>query len=234
MTEAALFAGIATAGLVVGYIVNQTVRPSGRYVGLAMALGAGLLMAVVAYSLVQESIEVSGAPLRVGLGVGLGAIVYFLADRALARRFGGENSNSGIPVALGAVLDGIPESLVIGISVALTGEASISLVIAAFIANIAESLSATHELEEGGLRPAVVLGVWLAIATASVLSALFGFRVMADLGSNGGVLINGFAGGAVLMVLANALIPEGYRFAGRSAGLVVVLGFAIGFALEHV
>jgi len=234
VAESALFAGIATAGLIVGYVLFQRLHPERRYVGMAMALGAGLLMAVVAYSLVLESIEVSGRPWRVGGGMALGAIVYFLADRALARRFGGERGNAGIPLALGAVLDGIPESFVIGISVALTGEASIPLVIAAFIANISESLAATHELEEGGERPTMIIGIWVAIATASVLAAMLGFGVVAGISIAGGVAVNGFAGGAVLMVLANALIPEGYRFAGRIAGLLVVLGFAVGFALEHL
>lgn len=234
MAESALFAGIATSGLIVGYLLFQQLNPDRRYVGLVMALGAGLLMAVVAYSLVLESIEVSGLSWRVGVGVALGATVYFFSDRALARRFGGESGNAGIPLALGAVLDGIPESLVIGISVALTGEASIPLVIAAFIANISESLAATHELEEGGERPTMVIRIWLAIATASVLAAMLGYGVVAALSEAGGVAVNGFAGGAVLMVLANALIPEGYRFAGRVAGLLVVLGFALGFALEHV
>jgi zinc transporter, ZIP family len=234
MIEAATLAGIASAGLIVGYIVNQALRPVARLVGMAMALGAGLLIAVVAYSLVLESIEVSGAPWRVGGGVMAGALVYFTADRALASRFGGESANAGIPVALGAVLDGIPESLVIGIAVALTGEASVPLVIAAFIANVAESLAATHELEEGGLRPIIALTIWLAIVSTSVLSAIVGYEVVAGISTAGGVAVNGFAGGAVLMVLANALIPEGYKLAGRVAGLIVVLGFACGFALEHL
>jgi ZIP family zinc transporter len=234
MVDAAVFAGGATFGLIVGYLVYLRFRPSNRMVGLAMALGAGLLIAVVSYSLVLESVEVSEAPWRVALGVGLGAVVYFLADRGLAQRFGGDNANAGIPVALGAVLDGIPESLVIGISVALTDEASVPLVIAAFVANIAESLAATSELEEGGLGNRAVFVIWASIAVGSVLAAMFGYQVVAEVSSAGGVVVNGFAGGAVLMVLANAMIPEGYRFAGRVAGLVVVLGFAIGFALEHL
>jgi ZIP family zinc transporter len=200
---------------------------------MAMSMGAGLLMAVVAYSLVLESVEGSEVPLQVATGVAIGSIVYFLADRALAGRFGGSGGNAGIPVALGAVLDGIPESLVIGISVALTGEASGPLVIAAFIANIAESLSATHELEEGGQRAKTALTIWIAIAISSVLAAMLGYAVVADISTSGGAMVNGFAGGAVLMVLANALIPDGYKLAGRIAGLIVVLGFALGFALEH-
>jgi zinc transporter, ZIP family len=232
MFEAALFAGLAATGLVVGYVLFHNVRPKRKDVGLATALGAGLLMAVVAYSLVQESIETSQAPWRVALGLGLGAITYYTADSLMGRKFG--DGNAGLPLALGAVLDGIPESLVIGISVALTGEASIPLVVAAFVANVAESLAATSELEEGGDSPSTVFRIWLAILVGSVTAAVIGYAIVAGISPAGGAAVNGFAGGAVLMVLANAMIPEGYRNAGRIAGLLVVAGFAVGFALEHL
>ncbi len=234
MLEAAVFAGIATFGLIVGYVLVQRFHLPTQVVGLAMALGAGLLMAVVSYSLVLDSVEELEAPIRVAIGVALGALVYFLADRALARRFGGDQANAGIPVALGAILDGIPESLVIGISVALLGEASVPLVIGAFVANIAESLAATSELEEGGMGKRVVLLIWVSIAVGSILAAILGHEVVSQVSTARGALVNGFAGGAVLMVLANAMIPEGYRFAGRAAGLLVVVGFAFGFALEQI
>jgi ZIP family zinc transporter len=233
MVEAALFAGIATAGLIVGYVMYHRMRPAPPIIGNVMALGAGLLISVVAYSLVQESIEVSDAPWRVAIGLAAGAITYYVANNLIDRKFGG-GGNAGIPLAIGAVLDGVPESLVIGISVALTGEASFPLVIAAFIANIAESVAATRELEEGGDTPRSVLLIWATIAIASVVAAILGYAVVSDLSPAGGVAVNGFAGGAVLMVLANAMIPEGYELAGRRAGLVLVLGFALGFALEHL
>lgn len=232
MFEAALFAGLAATGLIVGYVLFQNVRPGPKYVGWATALGAGLLMAVVAYSLVQESIETSQAPWRVALGMGLGAITYYTANSLMDRKFGA--GNAGLPLALGAVLDGIPESLVIGISVALTGEASIPLVIAAFVANGAESLASTSELEEGGDSPSTVFRIWLAILVGSMTAAVIGYAIVARISPAGGAAVNGFAGGAVLMVLANAMIPEGYRKGGQIAGLMVVAGFAIGFALEHI
>jgi ZIP family zinc transporter len=124
--------------------------------------------------------------------------------------------------------------MVIGISAALTGEVGIPLVIAAFIANIAESLSATPNLESSGISRRSVLGIWMAILTASILTAAFGYEVMANLATNAGAIFNGFAAGAVLMVLSTSLIPEGYEKAQRVAGLMVVFGFAIGFGLEHL
>ena len=80
----------------------------------------------------------------------------------------------------------------------------------------------------------MIVGIWVAIAAASVLAAMLGYGVVSDISDAGGVAVNGFAGGAVLMALANAMIPEGYRFAGRIAGLLVVLVFAVGFVLEQL
>jgi ZIP family zinc transporter len=231
MLEAALFAGIASLGLVVGFLIATRRAPLAPTVGMAMAFGAGILMAVVAYALVLDTIETSERPAVVAAGIAAGALVYYFGDRMIASRLG---EGGGLGLALGAVLDGVPESLVIGISVALFGEASIPLVIGAFIANTAESVGATPELIEGGFSAARTRLLWLAIVGASVLSAMIGYQLLSNISRHNGAIFNGFAGGAVLMVLADALIPEGYEKAGRVAGLLVVVGFAVGFALEHL
>ncbi len=239
MLEAAVGAGLAAFGLVVGYIVADRFHPGDQVVGRMMGLGAGVLMAVVAYALVLDTTETTDRPAIVGVGLAAGALVFFFGSAWLDKRSASSGSSEGesgggMPLALGAVLDGVPESMVIGISAALTGEVGIPLVVAAFIANIAESLGATPELEESGMSRRSVLSVWLAILGASVATALIGYQVMASLASEAGAIFNGFAAGALLMVLSTSLIPDGYEKSKRIAGLMVVIGFAIGFVLEHL
>lgn len=239
MIEAAAGAGVAAFGLVIGYLIANHYHPNERRVGRAMGLGAGVLMAVVAYALILETTESTQRPVIVGAGMAAGALVFYYGSRWLDQRSpskdsSDEESSGGLPLALGAVLDGVPESMVIGISASLIGEVGYALVVAAFIANIAESLAATPELESSGMSRKSVLGVWMAILTASVATAVFGYSVMANIATNAGALFNGFAAGAVLMVLSTSLIPDGYEKAGRIAGLMVVFGFAIGFILEHL
>lgn len=234
MIEAAIGAGVAAFGLVFGYIAADRYHPNARLVGQMMGIGAGVLMAVVAYALVLETTEATDRPSIVGAGLAAGALVYFLGSAWLDKRSSASNGSGGMPLALGAVLDGVPESMVIGLSAALTGEVGIPLVIAAFIANIAESLAATPELETSGMSQRSVLGIWMAILGASVATAVIGYQVMSELAKNAGAIFNGFAAGAVLMVLSTSLIPEGYEKAQRIAGLMVVLGFSIGFVLEHL
>ena len=235
MAEAAVAAAIAALGLVLGYVIANRFRPADQLVGRAMGFGAGILLAVVAYALVLETTETAQRPSIVGLGLAIGALTFYYGSIWLDRRFAPKGEGQGgMPLALGAVLDGVPESMVIGISGALTGEVGVPLVIAAFIANMAESLAGTPQLESGGMSNRTVLGIWLAILTASVLTAMFGYAVVSELATNAGAFFNGFAAGAVLMVLSTSLIPEGYEKANRIAGLMVVLGFAIGFGLEHL
>ena len=238
MIEAAIGAGISASGLLAGYIVADRFRPNERLVGLVMGLGAGILIAVVAYALVLATTEAAERPSIVGAGMAAGALVFFYSssriDQRSASGAASVGDGGGLSQAMGAALHGVPESMVIGISAALTGEVGIPLVIAAFIANIAESLAATPRLAANGMSRRSVLGIWTAILAASIITAGFGYGVMSHLATNAGAIFNGFAAGAVLMVLSTSLIPEGYEKAQRVAGLMVVVGFAIGFGLEHL
>jgi ZIP family zinc transporter len=231
MLEAILAAGISALGLYAGFLIATKRAPSRMFVGLAMALGSGLLMAEVAYGLVLETIETTGETGIVGLSFTAGALAYYTGDRLIAAKYG---EGGGLGIALGAALDGVPESIVMGISVALFGEPAIALVIGAFVSNIAEGIGGTASMLEGGFAAAKTQLMWLAIVAASVISAIIGYQVLANVSENYGAVFNGFAAGSLLTVLANALIPEGYERAGRVAGLIVVLGFGIGFGLEYL
>jgi zinc transporter, ZIP family len=238
VAEAAFAAALAAFGLVAGYLIADRFHPRQKLVGWAMGLGAGVLFAVVAYALVEETIEKAQGPSLVGAGMAAGALVFFCGSRWLDQRFSPgpaaeDDGESGLPLALGAVLDGLPESMVIGISAALTGAISTPLVIAAFIANTAESMAGTPDLESAGMSRKTVLMIWLAILAASVCTALIGYRAISDLSKNEGAIFNGFAAGALIMLLSTTLIPEGYEKGDQVAGLMVVLGFSLGFALEH-
>jgi ZIP family zinc transporter len=231
MLEAVLAAGISALGLYLGFLIATKRVPSQLFVGLAMALGSGLLMAEVAYGLVLETVETTGEVNLVGISFAAGALVYYIGDRLIAAKYG---EGGGLGIALGAALDGVPESIVMGISVATFGDPAIALVIGAFVSNIAEGIGGTASMVESGFAAGRTQVMWLAIAGASVLSAMVGYEVLASVAKNNGAVFSGFAAGSLLTVIANALIPEGYERAGRLAGLIVVLGFGIGFALEYL
>jgi ZIP family zinc transporter len=238
MLEAA-FWGLLTAGsLWIGAALAVT-RPAQRWIGLAMAFGSGALIAAVAYELVFEAFEIS--PASAAAGFAAGALAFYVGDWAIDRRGGhgrksasGEHQLSGRAnaIVLGTILDGIPESFVLGASVQEGSGVTVALVVGVFVSNIPESLSATSGLRAAGWSSRRVFAMWSAVVAASVLAAAAGWLLLDAMPAGGGSFALAFAGGALLVMLADTLMPEAFVLGGREAGLVTALGFAFGFALS--
>jgi len=241
MAEALGWGALAASSLVIGAMLAFAHDWPKRQLGLVLAFGAGALISAVSFELVQEGIVLAGAGWT-SLGLGLGAIVYYLADGAVARRFsagrgmGGrmEGSSPGPALALGAFLDGIPEQLVLGMSVAVGPGVSVALLAAIFVSNLPEALGSASEMEKSGYSRGTIMRLWLAVAAVCVLASMVGYAA-ADVTSNElTAAINGFAAGALLVLLIDSMIPEAYRKGGRVAGLVTTLGFAVAAGISNV
>jgi zinc transporter, ZIP family len=239
MLEAALW-GLLTAGsLWLGAVLAVYARPAARWIGLAMAFGSGALIAAVAYELVFEAFEIS--PAVAAAGFTAGALAFYVGDWVVDRRGGhGRKSASGEhqlagranAIVLGTILDGIPESFVLGASVREGSGVTVALVVGVFVSNIPESLSATSGLIAAGWTSLRVFAMWSAVIAASVVSAVAGWLVLDAMPAGGGSFALAFAGGALLVMLADTLVPEAFVLADREAGLATALGFAFGFALS--
>jgi ZIP family zinc transporter len=132
---------------------------------------------------------------------------------------------------LGAALDGVPESVIIGISV-IGGGLSASFITATFLSNLPESMSATSGLTRAGWSAARIRLLWLGVCGASVLSGALGYALFELVPQSSGALIEGFAAGALLTMLADTMMPEAFEFGGRAAGALTVVGFVAAFALS--
>lgn len=239
MLEAALW-GLLTAGsLWLGAVLAVYARPAGRWIGLAMAFGSGALIAAVAYELVFEAFEIN--PAVAATGFTAGAVAFYVGDWAIDRRGGhgrksasGEHQLSGRAnaIVLGTILDGIPESFVLGASVQEGSGVTVALIVGVFVSNIPESLSATSGLKAAGWTSLRVFAMWSAVVAASVVSAAAGWLLLDAMPAGGGSFALAFAGGALLVMLSDTLMPEAFVLGGREAGLVTALGFAFGFALS--
>lgn len=238
MLEAALW-GLVTAGsLLVGAAVAILARPGSRVVGLTIAFGSGALIAAVAYELVLDAYESSPGYATVGFAVG--ALTFYAGNRMIERR-GGERrkSMSGPPltgvagaIVLGTVLDGIPESFVLGASLQTEGAVPVAVVVGVFVANVPESLSATSGLLSAGWTQRRLLTMWTAVVAVSVIAAALGWWLLDVMPRAEGTFALAFAAGSLLVMLADTLIPEAFELGGREAGLLTALGFALGFALS--
>jgi ZIP family zinc transporter len=236
--EAAFWGLVTASSLLVGSAIAVFARPSNRVVGLAIAFGSGALIAAVAYELVLEAFETSFA--LAATGFALGALAFYVGDWLIDRRGGhGRKKVGGPPLAgaasaivLGTVLDGIPESFVLGASLRTDGAVPVAVVVAVFASNVPEALSATTGLLQSGWSRGRLLVMWSTVVAVSVVAAVAGWVALDSLGGEGGAFALAFAGGALLVMLADTLMPEAFELGGREAGLFTALGFALGFALS--
>lgn len=237
MLEAAAWGLLGGSSLVIGAVLGLYAGIPGRVVGLITGFGAGTLISALAFELTAEAFELGGADV-VALGLGLGAISFYAGDRALTRRgmpdrrMSGEHppEEAGGALFLGAVLDGVPESVVIGSSLVTGGAVSPSMVAAVFLSNLPEALSAGAGMpHEHRCRS---LGMWTAVALICALSSALGYLLLESASGELTGLIQAFAGGAVLMTVADAMLPEARKLGGPAAGLMTVFGFALTYLLS--
>jgi ZIP family zinc transporter len=231
MGEAAFWGLVGASSLVLGAIAAFVLRISDRVLGLIMAFGSGVLISAVAYELVEEAVAASVSGVGVALGFTTGAIAFFLGDLAIERRLAGA---PGWGILLGTVLDGLPESVVIGISL-LSGEGvSVAVLVAVFLSNVPEAISATADLRGDGVTRGRILGLWLIVAAASAVAAGVGYALLGDASGETIAAINAFAAGAILTMLADEMIPEGYERAGhrKLVGVVTAFGFGVAALLS--
>ena len=217
---------LAASSLVIGALLGLARRWPPRAVGGVLAFGAGALISAVSFDLVEEGAALGG-PATIGGGLAVGALTYFAADQALERK----SSGAGTALALGAFLDGIPEQLVLGIGLATGEGVSVGLLVAIFVSNLPEAIGSSTDMRDAGTQPARIRALWLAVAAICTLATVAGFAAADAVSDDAKAAINGFAAGALLVMLIDSMIPEATAKAGRAAGLVTVLGFAVAFSL---
>ncbi len=225
---------LAAFSLVAGALLALARSWRAGVLGGVLAFGAGALISSVAFELAQEGLRLGG-PWWVAAGLALGALGFFLADRAVDRIGGrGGGGAAGLPLALGALLDGIPEQAVLGIGLATGQGVSVALLVAIFVSNLPESIGSASDMRSAGKSVRLVVGLWLGVATLCALSTLGGFAVADAVGGGPKAAIDGFAAGALLVMLVDSMVPEAKSKAGNRAGLVTVIGFAVAAALSNL
>jgi ZIP family zinc transporter len=228
MLAAGLWALFAASSLLLGSFIAQQFAPAKRLVGETMGFGAGALIAALAYELIPND---NVADVQIWVCFGAGALLFYTADSLLERR-----STDGAPgqtIALGALLDGVPESIVLGISLAVGGSVSVGFLVAVFVSNIPESLSSTADMAATRTASAIYR-MWISIAVASGIAGALGFAIADALDTFDGRYVQAFAAGAVLTMLADSMMPEAFEEGGKRVALLTALGFAVAAVLTTV
>jgi ZIP family zinc transporter len=231
MLEALGWGAVAASSLLIGALLG-ILRPwPTRAIGLVLGFGAGALISAVSFELAQEGVRVGGGT-AVGVGLAVGALTYYICDTEIERRAG--DSSAGASLALGAFLDGVPEQLVLGLGIALGDGVSAGLLGAIFVSNLPEAIGSATAMRSAGRASRDVVLLWSGVALFCTLASGVGFAI-ADTASDtlkGG--INGFAAGALVVMLVDSMIPEATRQAGRTTGLVTTLGFAVAAGMSGI
>jgi ZIP family zinc transporter len=242
MSEALIAGLIASSSLLLGAIAGLKLPIGDRVLGLLMGLGAGALVSSLAFELAEEAIDEGGfVPLAIGLTVG--ALAFWGGDRLLersghrgrkARPRGADAEASGGTLALGALLDGVPEQAAIGIGIAAGGGAGIALIAAVFLSNVPEALASAAAMKDAKRPPGQVLALWAAVALAGTAATVVGYAALGDASGNVTAFILAVAAGAVIVMLTDAMIPEAVAKGGKAVGLVTCFGFALAVLIDQL
>jgi ZIP family zinc transporter len=230
MWESFGWGALGASSLIIGGLLAMWLPISRRLLGLIMAFGAGVLISAVAFELVQEASLSSSGHGWVIAGLFAGSAVYFTGDWAIDRA-GGE-SGMGLPITLGIVLDGIPESFVLGLTVLQDGKVSAAFLVAVFLSNLPEAIGATTGLLESGWSRLRVNLLWIGVTLVSAFSALAGYALLDGASGDTIAFVLAFAAGAILTMLADSMMPEAFANGGKLAGIVTTFGFATAFAIN--
>jgi ZIP family zinc transporter len=240
MAEAFGWGLLAASSLVFGAVLALQLRIGLRVIGLIMGFGAGVLISAVAFDLVEEALGMESARWPVVAGMLAGCGVFFGGDVLIARFGGAERkdaqgaqaSGSALAIVLGTVLDGIPESMVIGVTIFKGGAVGGAYLAAVFISNLPEAISSTAGLKSSGWKAAPILSMWTGIALISGLASLAGYGLFQGASSGVIAFVLAFAAGAILTMLSDTMIPEAHEHGGRLVGVFTTLGFILALAIH--
>ena len=234
LIEAFLWGAFASSSLIVGAFLALQFDLPERVIGLILAFGAGVLISAVAFELFLEARDVVEHRAWIAVGLFGGSLTFYLGDLFIDRMGGEDRKSMGggqaggvaLAIVLGIVLDGIPESFVVGMDVVSGEGISAAFVIAVFLSNLPESAGATSGLKKARWSTGRIYGLWVAVTLVAGVAAALGNVLLDGASGDAVALVLAFAAGAILTMLADTMMPEAFEEGGRAAGLLTTLGFA--------
>ncbi len=237
MGEAFAWGLIGQSTLLIGGLISLWRPLSRRTLGLVMAFGSGVLLSAISFELIEKAIETNDGLRGTTLGFFAGSIVFSVCNRLLTRRSKERpedisTSTAGLTIVLGALLDGIPESAVLGLTLLDDGRISAAMLVAVFISNLPEGVAATAGLRDSGWSTGKVVLLWSGVIVVSALSAAIGYVALDGASPYTLAFVLAFAAGAILSMLATSMMPEAFGHAGQIVGTITVFGFAVAMTVN--
>ncbi|ALQ29246.1 ZIP family metal transporter [Glutamicibacter soli] len=237
--QALLWGTVAGSALLIGAVAAWWLRIPRVWVCAVMAFGAGVLVSALSFELVLEAFTMGGLA-ATAAGVAAGALLYFGANALLARRSrkrsrtqaGSSGSSSGSAIAVGALIDGIPESVALGLGLVAGASVNPTMLIAIFVSNIPEGLASSADMKASGRSSRSIFALWGSIVLASGLAAFIGAIALEGMPAEVLAFTTAVAAGGILTMIADTMIPEAYAVDHDYTGLLVTAGFLSAFSLH--
>jgi len=245
--QASAWGGFAGIALLLGSVIGCFLPLKQRTVAGIMAFGSGALISAAAFDLIGEAYDKGGLQ-AAALGFIAGALIYTAANRILSsygarhrkrsniskRLDDSEISGSGAAIAVGALIDGIPESIVIGLGIVAGGSVSLAMVAAVFVSNVPEGLSSSIGMKSSGRSLRFIMSIWTGIALVSAISAGIGCIFYESLPVGAVSAIIAMAAGAILAMIVDTMIPEAFEVTHDHAGFITATGFLCAFIMDRI
>jgi ZIP family zinc transporter len=229
--------------LILGVIIGTTLRISQKIIAAIMAFGSGVLICALTFGLMEEAFKHGGFDAII-IGFLLGGLVFISGD-FLIHRIGGRNhkrkahfkstrETNGKAIVLGSLLDGVPESIALGVALLSKNGIGLLMLVAIFMSNLPESLSSIDDLQKEGFSRQRIYMTWSIVSICVASSVVLSFLFLEKLDLNALGIIESFASGAILAMLADSMMPEAYEDGGFLIGFLTMLGFLTAFILSKI
>jgi ZIP family zinc transporter len=228
MLQAFVLGAVAQSSLILSGVLPFVMRIPDRIVGILAGIGAGALIAAVAFDLVPDAISLQ----EVAVWFFVGAAIFIVADRVIEQRFGGDGSAGPLGIVLGSVVDGVPESLIFGIQLATGIPLSVAFFVAVFVSNIPQALAPSAQLMTSGWKVGRMTAMWGSVVLACGIASALGYLAAVNLGDVNGARAAAIGAGGLLAMLTASLIPFAYEKGGAGAAAGTVVGFCASLAMS--
>jgi zinc transporter, ZIP family len=247
--QSLLWGFIASIPLLLGSIIALFVSIPKSIIATIMAFGSGVLIAALSFSLIEEAFSLSQSIPPVIIGFIVGGLSYTIANYILSKKSsgdfrrrkrshgemaGGGKDASGLSLLVGSIMDNIPENMVLGISLVTGGTVNIVLIAAIFISNFPEGLASSEGMKTNGKSRKYIIGIWSIAVLIGTISTAIGFSILSKANSSIISIAISFAAGAILVMLAESMMPEAYKEGGMKIGIATMIGFVVAFILGKI
>jgi zinc transporter, ZIP family len=240
MWNALLWGAVGGSSVFIGALIGIYCNVSHKVTGIIMAFGTGTLIGAASFDLMMKSVEKGGIKTTL-IGYILGAAVFTISNMLIAKRGGHERkksiqnseNHSGIAIFIGTIIDAIPESIIIGVSLIDHGSVGWLLLIAVFISNFPEGMSSSIGLQKGGYSKGKILLMWAFVLLLASLSSLGGYYFLENASATITSAIGAFAAGGIIAMVSATMMPEAYKEGGSFVGFISAIGLLLSLVLSY-